>query len=195
MSLSCPSLLSLQLLWCILLFSVLSSSFAGLCSAVPGHPALPCPTGSSHQSPSSWSDCPLTHFDSSDSFSIWPDPEDEAYSHSQPFNLFSHHFFTLSKALGKYPLTTVDLGVSWFKSLFSEPTKSQRGTIHWQSWHLYFKFTPFDFGQIAMGIWTAILNRFYFVLVGEIFCCAQLHRDLGPVLQNAQVHGRHLATC
>lgn len=76
--------LAASLVQAILPFWFLSSSFAGLCSAIPGHPALPCPTSSSQQSLSSWSDCPLTHFDASGSSFTLSVPEDEAYFHSPP---------------------------------------------------------------------------------------------------------------
>lgn len=74
--------LAASLVQAVLPFRCLSSSFAGLCSAIPGRPALPCPTSSSQQCPSCWSDCPLTHFDTSGSPFTLSDPEEEAYFHS-----------------------------------------------------------------------------------------------------------------
>lgn len=65
-------------------------------------------------------------------------------------NLSSHHFFILSKVPSKHSLTTAGLIVSWPNSLFSEPTKSLGGIIHWQYWCLYFKFSPFNFDQNSL---------------------------------------------
>lgn len=98
--------------------------------------------------------------------------------------LSSHNFFILSKVLSKQSLTTAGLVVSWPNSLFSEPTKSLGGIIHWQCWCLYLSFhlsTLTGIPRRNSGAWVAIINHLHLTFVGQSF--------LVLFLQNATPHG------
>lgn len=113
-----------------------------------------------------------------------PEPKGQACSPSLTFiyPLTISSFFPKSSV--KQPLTTAGLIVSWPRSLFSEPTKSLGGIVHWQYWCLYFKLsssTLTRFPWWSYGVWVAIPSRLYSILVWQSF--------LILFLQNATLHG------
>lgn len=93
----------------IRLFNALSRSFAGLCSAILGHPTLPCPN---------WLPPPasiLVVWLSSDPlrllwfFSHFTWSWGQSLVSLSTLNLFSHPLSTLSKALSEQPLTQISI--------------------------------------------------------------------------------------
>lgn len=177
MSLSCPSLLSLQLLWCkpSCLFGFSQVPLQGCAQQCQGTLLCPAPP------------VPPSSLYPPGLIVLWPTLTPLAllslylFLRMKPIftlylTLLSQHFPTLPKALSKQPLTASDLTAFWFKSPFSEPTKSLPGIIHWQSWHLHFKFIPFDLDQISAGIWVAALYV-------SIWCWWESHSDMHSCIE------------